>query len=72
MNIMDEQVSLLNELSELMMISSELGYESLSCEFKYHTSEDGSSSIGSKFSYVIDGKRVSKALVKPERERLYT
>lgn len=67
MNPIEEQVSLLNELSQLMFISVDSEYDSISCSFEYSTSDDGSSRVGSRFSFICKGEFVSKALVSPER-----
>jgi hypothetical protein len=72
MNPIDEQVSLLNELSQLMLLSVDSEYDSLSCIFEYETADDGSIRVGSRFSYICNGERVSAALIYPESSTVVT
>jgi len=61
----DQQVTILNELVQLMHDSAGGSYEALRCEFDYEVYDDGWS-VGSKYSFVRNGISVSEILNDPE------
>lgn len=70
MNYVESQTQILDELCYLMRISAEEDYSHMQCRFDYSSSEDGSSSVGSKFYYVTSKEKKSVALVYPERKKI--
>ncbi|MEM8650044.1 MAG: immunity protein YezG family protein [Pseudomonadota bacterium] len=71
MNYLERQTEIIEQLCNLMHLSAEHGYETASCTFDYSVSEDGSSSVGSRFNFEIKGKSVSSSLSYPEDDLLF-
>ncbi len=61
----DQQVALLNQITQLMCDSTHSQYEELRCEFDYESDQEGWS-VGCKFSIVRDGRNVSEFLDDPK------
>lgn len=61
----DQQVDVLNALTQIMHDSACGQYEEMRCEFEYEI-YDGGWSVGSKYSFVRDGLSVSEFLDDPK------
>lgn len=61
----EQQVEVLNALTQIMHDSACGQYEEMRCEFEYEI-YDGGWSVGSKYSFVRDGLSVSEFLDDPE------
>jgi len=63
MNIVNEQIEILNKLSQLMYDSAEDGFDEIGCVFKYdYGYKDGSSSVGTKYWNIVNGEKIYKRL----------
>ncbi|WP_017254366.1 hypothetical protein [Pseudomonas tolaasii] len=63
----EQQVQILNSLTQIMHRSARGPYEALSCEFDYEAYVGGWS-VGSKYSFVREGLFVSELLDDPDDE----
>ncbi len=71
MNPIEKQRQLIDQLYHLVHESAESGYETASCRFEYFVSkDDGSSSVGARFSYEINGETKNAVLAYPGRNIL--
>lgn len=61
----EQQVQVLNALTQIMHDSANGPYEEIRCEFEYEV-YDGGWSVGSKYSFVRDGLFFSELLDDPE------
>ena len=61
----EQQVQVLNSLTQIMHDSASGQYEEIRCEFEYEV-YDGGWSVGSKYSFVRDGLFFSELLDDPE------
>ncbi|MDX1738758.1 MAG: hypothetical protein R3261_11015 [Alphaproteobacteria bacterium] len=61
-NPIDLQTDILSEISEYLYVSAPSTFEEASCIFEYDCEDDGSWSVGSKFSYKENGIIVSDYL----------
>ncbi|MHA6138967.1 hypothetical protein ACX3YC_16325 [Pseudomonas mohnii] len=61
----EQQVQVLNALTQIMHDSACGQYEEMRCEFEYEV-YDGGWSVGSKYSFVRDGFLFSELLADPE------
>lgn len=61
----EQQVEVLNALTQIMHDSACGQYEEMHCEFEYEI-YDGGWSVGSKYAFVRDGLSVSELLDDPE------
>lgn len=59
MNTLQRQQEILNELSNLIHNETDQGYQSATCEYTFHVNFNTTSS---KFSFIINGNTVKKAL----------
>lgn len=72
MNPIEEQRKLIDQLYHLVHKSSQDGFDTATCRFDYFVAEDdGSSSIGTKLSYIKAGETKYGRLSYPEDEILY-
>lgn len=60
----EQQVNVLNEITQIMHDSARGWYEEMRCEFDYEV-YDGGWSVGSKYSFVRNGVPVSELLDDP-------
>lgn len=61
----EQQVEVLNALTQIMHDSAHGQYEEMCCEFEYEV-YDGGWSVGSKYSFIRHGISVSELLDDPE------
>lgn len=61
-NPIEIQTAILSALTDIMYASAPSNFEDATCSFEYSAEEDGSWSVGSTFSYMLNGKRVSELL----------
>lgn len=61
----EQQVAVLNEITQIMHNSAHGRYEEMRCAFEYET-YDGGWSVGSQYSFVRDGSSISELLDDPE------
>ncbi|MDE3318645.1 hypothetical protein OKC46_05040 [Acinetobacter baumannii] len=63
-NSIETQTEILNQLLQVMHNSVDEPYDSMECKFDYYKDpDDGSVSVGEKFSYQINGEVKSEYLV---------
>ena len=61
----EQQVEVLNAITQIMHDSAQGHYEEMRCEFEYEAYEGGWS-VGSKYSFIRNGLKVSELLDDPE------
>ncbi len=61
----EQQVKILNSLTQIMHDSAGGNYDEMYCEFEYEA-YDGGWSVGSKYSFILGGVTVSELLDDPE------
>ena len=70
MNHIENQRTLIDQLYHLVLKSIKGDFDTATCWFKYSVSDDRSSSIGSKFSYIKAGKIKYDYLAYPDDDIL--
>ena len=61
-NPIEAQTASLSALTDIMYASAPSNFEHATCVFEYATEEDGSWSVGSMFSYTLNGQKTSEFL----------